>query len=66
MVVEDCGSAGVEGFEKARELAVEDVMRSVVVTLHVAGRHVLEKVLVSMTTFELGLPDVVMGVDEAG
>ena len=66
MVVEDGGGTRIECFEEAGELAVEDVLRCVVVALHIAGGHVLEETFIGVSAFELCLPDMVMSVNEAG
>ena len=64
-VINDCRGAGVKGFETATQLAPEDVLGRVVIALHVACGVIIKEGVVCMTAFQLGLPDMVVSVDEA-
>ena len=65
-MVEDEGCACVDGFEAAGQLAPEHIVRGVVVALEVSGWHIVEQRVVCMSAFHLGLPEMMVRVDETG
>lgn len=56
----------IDCFEAATELAPEDVFGSVAKALQVALGYVVEQRVIGESSFQLRLPQMVVGVDEAG
>ena len=57
---------GIQTLHRTPQLPPKDILLRKIPTLHIPRRHVIQKHLIGMSTFQLGLPEMVVRVDEAG